>query len=437
MRPQLRSTYDRDILRLAVPAFGALVAQPLYVITDTAIVGHLGTTEIAGLALASAVLLTLSSVLIFLAYGTTGIVGRHLGAGDERGAAHHGVQAVWLALGIGSFFAVVLGLGGGFFIDLFGAEDAVSSSADTYLTISALGIPALLAVMAGTGYLRGLQDTRTPLFVALGTAVVNLVVELVFVYPLDLGVAGSAWSTVIAEYVAAAIYLRTIFKRAAEVGVGPAPDLSALRVSLRGGIHLFVRTLALRGAFLLSTVVAARMGTVELAAHEIGIQIWSLLALSLDAVAIAGQALVARYLGASNTSDARGASQRMIELGVAVGLVFVVVLLVLGRPIAGIFSDDTAVTDLAAFVLIWVAITQPIGGHVFAIDGIHIGAGDLRYLGRAMWVATAVFGACCVFVIGLDLGLGWLWASLFVFMIARAVTLQVRFRTDAWQVTGA
>ena len=202
MNLNLRSSYDRDILRLAVPAFGALVAQPLYVLTDTAIVGHLGTDELAGLALASAVLLTLSSVLIFLAYGTTGIVGRHLGAGDERGAAHHGVQAVWLALVVGVFFAAVFGLGAEQFIGLFNAEPAVAEAAKTYLSISAIGVPAVLAVMAGTGYLRGLQDTRTPLIVALGSALVNLVVELIFVYPMDLGVAGSAWSTVIAEYLA-------------------------------------------------------------------------------------------------------------------------------------------------------------------------------------------------------------------------------------------
>ena len=218
MKIQLRSPYDRDILRLAVPAFGALVAQPLYVLTDTAIVGHLGTSELAGLALASAVLLTLSSILIFLAYGTTGTVGRHLGAGDEPGAARHGVQAVWLALGIGGVFAVLLGFGGEAFIGLFGAEPEVVESANTYLTISAVGIPAVLAVMAGTGYLRGLQDTRTPLFVALGTAAFNLVLEMVFVYPLDMGVAGSAWSTVIAEYVAAAIYLGTIFRSSGRGG---------------------------------------------------------------------------------------------------------------------------------------------------------------------------------------------------------------------------
>ena len=436
MKIQLRSPYDRDILRLAVPAFGALVAQPLYVLTDTAIVGHLGTSELAGLALASAVLLTLSSILIFLAYGTTGTVGRHLGAGDGPGAARHGVQAVWLALGIGGVFAVLLGFGGEAFIGLFGAEPEVVESANTYLTISAVGIPAVLAVMAGTGYLRGLQDTRTPLFVALGTAAFNLVLEMVFVYPLDMGVAGSAWSTVIAEYVAAAIYLGTIFRRAGEAGVGPKPNVSALGVSLRGGLHLFVRTLALRGAFLLSTIVAAQMSTTDLAAHEIGLQMWALLALSLDAVAIAGQALVARFLGAGDTTSARHASQRMIVIGVGFGVLVAVVLLGLSSVVAQVFSNDPAVVDLAAFVLIWVAITQPIGGHVFAIDGILIGAGDLAYLGRAMWTATLVFATCCSAVVFGDLGIGWLWASLMMFMMARSATLQWRFHTDSWQVTG-
>ncbi len=421
---------------MAVPAFGALVAQPLYVLTDTAIVGRIGTNELAGLALASAVLLTLSSVLVFLAYGTTGVVGRHLGAGDERGALHHGIQAVWLAVGIGLLVAVFVFLAGPAILASFGATEKVTDAGTTYLSISALGIPAVLATMAGTGYLRGLQDTRTPLYVALGTAVLNLVVELILVFPLDLGIAGSAWSTVLAEYIGAAFYLRVIAVNARRLDVDAAPDAKALRVSLRGGLHLMVRTLALRGAFLLSTIVASQMGTIELAAHEIGLQVWITLALALDAIAIAGQALVARHLGASDTKSARAVSQRMVVLGIGAGTSFSVILLALAGPIAGVFSTDPAVTNLASFVLVWVAITQPIGGHVFALDGILIGAGDLRYLGRAMWVATVVFAVCVSVVIYADLGIGWLWGGLLVFMVTRSITLDHRFRTDAWMVTG-
>ena len=432
----LRSPHDRDIVRLALPAFGALVAQPVYVLTDTAIVGRIGTAELAGLSLASAVLLTLTAMLIFLAYGTTGVVGRHLGAGDERGAAHHGVQAIWLSLGVGVFFSGVLLTAGPSLVEAFGAESAATEAAKTYLLISALGVPAILATLAGTGYLRGLQDTRTPLVVALATALVNLVLEIVLVYPLDLGVAGSAWSTVVAEYLGAAVYLRAIFAKARRLDVSIRPDGRALATMAHGGVHLFIRTIALRGAFLISTIVASTMGTVQLAAHEIGIQIWSLLALALDSVAIAGQALVARYLGAANTKAAREASQRMIVLSICLGVLFLVVLLSLSGPISAIFSEDDAVTDLAAFVLVWVAITQPIGGHVFAIDGILIGAGDLKYLGRAMWVATTIFGTCAAVVVYADLGIGWLWASLLVLMVTRAVTLQARFSTDAWQITG-
>jgi len=421
---------------LAVPAFGALVAQPLYVLTDTAIIGRIGTNELAGLALASAVLLTLSSVLIFLAYGTTGVVGRYLGAGDQRGALRHGIQAVWLALGIGLVVTGLVLVGGPGALAAFGATSEVTDSAKTYLSISAIGIPAVLATMAGTGYLRGLQDTRTPLYVALGTALLNLVVELVLVFGLDLGIAGSAWSTVLAEYVGAAFYLRVIVANARRLGVSTAPDAKALRLSLRGGFHLMVRTLALRGAFLLSTIIASTMGTIELAAHEIGLQVWITLALALDAIAIAGQALVARHLGSSNTEAARAVSQRMIVLAVGAGVSFSVVLFALAGPIASIFSADPEVTSLASFVLIWVAITQPIGGHVFALDGILIGAGDLKYLGRAMWVATVVFAVCVTAVIVGELGIGWLWAGLLIFMITRSITLHHRFRTDSWQITG-
>ena len=432
-----RNRHDRAILTLAVPAFGALVAEPVYVLTDTAIVGHLGTEELAGLAIAAAVLLSAHAAMIFLAYGTTSIVGRLLGAGDHQHAAVQGVQALWLALVLGLLCASGLAAVSGPIIDLFDPVAPVRAHALTYLRVSLIGLPGMLLVLAGTGYLRGMQNTRTPLLVAVISAIANLGIELVLVFALDWGVAGSAWSTVVVQLGSGAIYALSITGHARQLGASLRPHLSSLLTYAKVGAQLFVRTAALRGSLVIAAALAARLGTVDVAAHQIGMEIWSLLALALDAVAIAGQALVAQELGASRVDQAREASRRMIGMSVQVGVLFAVILL-LGRtwfPL--VFSDDPAVTGLAAFVLLFVALMQPINGVVFALDGILIGAGDLRFLARAMVVAFAIFVAMGVAVRATEAGIGWLWAAIAGLMVVRMLPLWHRFRTERWVVVGA
>jgi putative MATE family efflux protein len=237
-----RRSYDREILRLGIPALGALVAEPLYVLVDTAIVGHIGTSELAGLGIGSTLVLTAYTTLIFLAYGTTGPVARLLGAGDRARAAAHGVQGLWLAalLGLG---LVVVGLAfAGPLVDVMGADGATRGHALTYFRISLLGVPALTTILAGTGYLRGLQDTRTPLFVALATAAGNVVLEVLFVLVWDWGVAGSAWSTVLVQVVGAAAYVLVIGRDVRSLDVPVRPDLAAIRSQVRVSWDLFVRT---------------------------------------------------------------------------------------------------------------------------------------------------------------------------------------------------
>jgi putative MATE family efflux protein len=432
-----RNQHDRAILALAVPAFGALVAEPLYVLTDTAIVGHLGTEELAGLAIAAAVLLSAHAAMIFLAYGTTSIVGRLLGAGNQHQAAVQGVQALWLALALGIAVAGLLGVTSGPIVDLFGPVPEVRTHALTYLRVSLIGVPGMLLVLAGTGYLRGLQDTRTPLLVAVVSAVANLVIELVLVFALDWGIAGSAWSTVIVQLGSGAVYAWSISGHARQLGASLRPHISSLATYARVGAQLFVRTAALRGSLVIAAAIAARLGTIDVAAHQIGMEVWSLLALALDAVAIAGQALVAQELGASRVEQAREASRRMIGMSVQAGLLFAVVLLAGRTWFPLVFSDDPAVTELAAFVLLFVAMMQPLNAVVFALDGILIGAGDLRFLAQAMVVAFAVFVALAVGVWATGAGMGWLWAAIVGLMVARMLPLWHRFRTERWIVVGA
>ncbi|MCU0310607.1 MAG: MATE family efflux transporter [Acidimicrobiales bacterium] len=429
---------DRQILRLAVPALGALVAEPLYILADTAVVGRaLGTDSLAGLAVASSVLLLGYSLFVFLAYGTTAAVARLMGAGDEREAAHQAVQGLWLALALGIVVAAITAVLAQPLLRMLGAEGTVLTEATVYLRISLLGVPAMMIVLAGTGYLRGLQDTRTPLLVAVGSSVLNLLLGVWWIVGLDFGIGASAASTVVAQWASAAVYVGwvVVAVRRHTVPLAPRPrTLSRLAVV---GRDLFLRTAALRLSFLLAVAVATRIGTEDVAAHQVAFEIWNLLALTLDALAIAGQSMIGHHLGAGSAPDARTVGRRLLELGVAAGALLGLVVLAARPWLPSLFTTDESVATLAGFVLLFVAAMQPVNGAVFVLDGLLIGAGDMGFLGRAMWIALAVFAPLAIAVAVLGLGLGWLWAALTVFMIARLVVLALRWRTDRWAVTGA
>jgi putative MATE family efflux protein len=427
---------DREILRLALPAFGALVAEPLYVLADTAIVGHLGTYQLGGLGVAGAVLTATFGVFNFLAYGTTAIVARHVGAGDERSAAEHGVAGMWLALALGIGLMALGLLLSGVVVDAMGASAHVAPYALTYLRISLLGAPFVLLALAGTGYLRGLQDTRTPLYIAVAANVFNLGLEVVLVYGIHLGVAGSAWGTVIAQIGAAAAYLGIVRLNLRRAHASARPRRDRVRAAAVIGAHLTVRTASLLFAFTSASAIAARLGDVQIAAHQIAWQLWWFLALCLDAIAIAGQAIVGRALGAADAVGTRAAARRMLQWGLVVGI-GLGVLVVLFEPLVAVaFTHDGSVRDELGPVLIAVALMQPLGAIVFVLDGILIGAGDARYLALAMAAATACYLPCALLVLAADAGLVALWGALFVFMIARLIGMGRRYRGDAWLVTG-
>ncbi|MFD8803312.1 MATE family efflux transporter [Streptomyces atroolivaceus] len=436
-QPPSRRRHDREIIALAVPAFGALVAEPLFVMVDSAVVGHLGTPQLAGLAVAAALLTTAVSIFVFLAYATTAAVARQVGAGDLASAIRQGMDGIWLALLIGAaVVAVTLPLAP-WLVDIFGASDTASPYATTYLRISSLGIPAMLVVLAATGVLRGLQDTRTPLYVAIGGFTVNGALNVGLVYGAGLGIAGSAWGTVIAQMGMALVYLIVVVRGARRHGASLRPDAAGIRASAQAGVPLLVRTLSLRAVLMIATAVAARLGDTDIAAHQIILSLWSLTAFALDAIAIAGQAIIGRYLGADDTKGAREACRRMVQWGIASGIILGVVI-VLARPLfVPLFTSDTSVQDTLLPALLVVALSQPISGVVFVLDGVLMGAGDGRYLAWAMILTLAVFAPVALLVPSLGGGLTALWAAMTLMMIVRLVTLWIRMRSGRWLVTGA
>ncbi len=436
----------QEILRLAVPAFLALVAEPLFLLADSAIVGHLGVEPLAGLGVASAVLLTAAGVFVFLAYGTTSVVARRLGADDLPGALGAGVDGLWLSLVLGALTAVGVALAAPALCAAFGASAGVQEQAATYLRISALGIPGMLVVLGATGLLRGLQDTGTPLVVAVAGFGLNIALNLLLVYGVGLGITGSAIGTVVAQTGMAVALVATVLRAARPLGAPLAPHPAGVLRAALGGLPLLVRTLALRGGIVVTTVVAARYGDTALAAHQIVATVWNALAFALDALAIAAQALTGKALGAGDVAGTRDAARTMARWGVGAGIVTGIVLLPLGPVIGRGFSSDPAVVSAAAWAFVVVAVVQWLAGYVFVVDGVLMGAGDTLWLALAMVLAAVVWAPVVLWASaggaplpgpsGHPLAGLWIWFG-GGFMALRAVGLWWRFRGDRWLVTGA
>ncbi len=443
-RPQTGRASDREILRLAVPAFLALVAEPLFLLTDAAIVGRLGTAQLAGLGVAAVVLQTVIGLCVFLAYGTTGSVARRLGAGDLRGALAQGVDGLWLAVIIGSVVTILGVLLTGPLVRVFGASEQVTEPAEIYLRIAFLGTVPLLLMLAATGVLRGLQDTRTPLYVAIGGNALNVVLNLLLVYPAGLGIAGSALGSVLAQVASAAAFVVVVVRAARRQGASLRPDLPGIRAAVRAVVPLVVRTLTLRAALLVTTyavthaAVGARDQEVDLATHQLAMTLWTFLAFVLDAIAIAAQALTGRSLGAGDVAGTRATTDRMVRWGAWSGVVTGLLLAAASPWLGQLFTADTDVHDLLVPVLLVAAIGQPIAGIVFVLDGVLIGAGDGRYLARAGVLTLVAYAPVALVLAATSAGVVAIWVAFSaVFMGARLVVLLHRSRGDAWMVTGA
>jgi putative MATE family efflux protein len=431
MRRVLRPL-DREVFALAVPALGALAAEPLYVLVDTAIVGHLGTTQLAALAIAATVLSSAFALCIFLTYGTTAQVARLHGAGRDEEAAALGSQALWLGLAIGVVLLVAALAFAPAAVRLMGGENEVADGAVTYLRIAALGAPFFMLATAGQGFLRGIGDLRTPLVILVAAHAVNVVLELLFVYGFGWGLAGSAWGTVIAQAGMGTAFVQ-VQRRA---GFEP-PLLARMRPLIRIGAEIAVRTSALLASFLVASAVLARVSSPALAAHQIAFQLFVFLALVLDALAIAAQVMVGRALGAGDAVLARAAATRVILWSAVVGAGFGLVLLGLSDVIPRAFTSDERVVEQAQEIWWLFAALMPLNGAVFALDGILIGAGDTRFLMWGMLGASAVYIPIALLALDQGWGIFGVWCGLAALIVVRLATCGGRFLSERWVLTGA
>ncbi len=428
---------DRQILKLALPVLATLAADPLYELTDTAILGHLGTAELGGAAIGIVLLGLVQAVFIFLMFGTTAMVARLIGADRHAEAASAGIQALWLATGIGVSVALMVWPLAPTLVGWFGGDGEVAAAAELYFRVSLLGLPAFLLVMAAVGYLRGCHDTTTPLFVALGTVALNLVIEVVAIYGLGFGVGASALGTVVAKWTGAIILIGFVLRDAHRLHVSRRPRPAQLRGLSTTAVPLFVRTVFLRGVITIAAAVAARLGDISLAGYAIAFQVWMTLTYLVDGLEVAGQVLVGNALGAGDVPGARLVGRRTLMWSTVLGAVAGFVVWVLRTPIADVFTDDPEVIAIAVSSLVWVAAMQPVCAAAFALDGVMVGAGDLWYLAWVMVAASLVFVPVAWLLVLPSDSIGWLWAALAGFMALRGAAMWLRFTGSRWSRPGA
>ncbi|MFC4067952.1 MATE family efflux transporter [Actinoplanes subglobosus] len=432
--PPQRTATARRIAGLALPALVVLAAEPLYVLVDTAVVGHLGSLPLAAVAIGGTVMSFAVWFGTLMAYGTTGRAARRFGAGDRAAAVAEGVQASWLALAVGLLLALLGTVAAGPLAGLLAGDPATAEAAAGWLRIAALGAPGLLLAAAGNGWMRGVQDTRRPLRIVLGANVLSAILCPVLVYPAGLGLTGSAIANVTAQTLGGALFLTALIRETR--ALRPVPSIIVRQVVL--GRDLLIRGAAFQACFLSATAVASRFGVAAVGAHQIGLQLWFFAALVLDAVAIAAQSLVGAALGAGLTDEARDVARRVTLAGGVAAVAFAALAAAGASVVPGWFTPDPAVHDQAAIIWPWFVGLLPFAGVVYALDGVFIGAGDVAFL-RTLTILSALLGFLPAIwtAYALDLGLGGVWAGLGLFTLARFAGLILRWRSPRWLVTGA
>ncbi|MGH3451212.1 MAG: MATE family efflux transporter [Haloechinothrix sp.] len=424
----------RRVFGLAVPALGVLAAEPLYVLVDTAVVGHLGALPLAGLAVGGIVLSQVAAQLTFLSYGTTARTARLHGAGRRADAVAEGVQATWLAVAVGLIVLVAGQLLAWPIARTLAGDDTIATEAVSWLRIALFGAPLILITMAGNGWMRGVQDILRPLRYVLAGNGISAVLCPVLVYGAGWGLEGSAVANVVAQVISAGMFLRAL----ASERVPLRPQPAVMRAQLVLGRDLVLRSLAFQACFLSAAAVAARTSAEAVGAHQIVLQLWVFLSLVLDSIAIAAQSLVGAALGARSAESAKRIARQLTAYGLVLGCVLLVVFAAVSDLLPRAFTSDAGVLAEVPHAWWFFVALQPIAGVVFALDGVLLGAGDARYL-RTTTLASAALGFLPLVWVSLAFGWGLvgIWTGLAAFMVLRLAAVLARLRSGKWAVVGA
>ena len=430
--PQRPRTIDRRVVALAVPAVGALVADPLLGVVDTAVAGRVSTAALGALGLSVALLGAGTWVFNFLVYGTTSAVARAVGADDAVAAGRRVVHAAVVATGIGLVVATLLLVGAPTLVRAADAVPELVPPAVDYLRVRAVGLPFLLLAMVGHGAFRGVGDTRTPLLVVLLANVVNATLNVVLVVYGGFGLAGIAWATVAAEVLAVVVFAVLLRRLDLDLTGHGLPDRAALKELLVVSRDIVLRTGGLLLGLLLVASAAARVGVVTAAAHQVLYQVFLLSSFLLDALAVAGQAIVGGALGRGDTALALATARRLVRWGIGAGLAVAALLAALGGVVPGLLTQDPTVLAAAGAAWLVAALVQVPGGIAFVLDGVLMGAEDWAYLRTWTVLAAVSAGAAALVVAAGGGGLVALWWCVVGLMVVRAGALLHRVARPRW-----
>ncbi|RVW09763.1 MATE family efflux transporter [Prescottella agglutinans] len=428
----------RRILGLALPALGVLAAEPLYLLLDIAVVGHLGALALAGLAVGGLILAQVSTQLTFLSYGTTARASRLYGAGRERDAVGEGVQATWLALGIGTALVAIVQLFAGPITRLIAGSGDIAVEAERWLRIAVFGAPLILVAMAGNGWMRGVQNTLRPLQFVLAGQVLSAVLCVLLVHGVGGAprweLAGSAVANVAGQALSAVLFVAVLLRS----GVPRRPRPAVMRAQLVLGRDLILRSLAFQACFLSAAAVASRFGAAAVAAHQVVLQLWNFVALTLDSLAIAAQTLVGAALGRGEIRGADRLAWRLTRWSAVFAAVLALAFAAGSAVVPTLFTDDAGVLDQASVAWWFFVGIIPVAGVVFALDGVLLGAGDAAFL-RTATLACALIGFLPLIWSSLvwDWGLAGIWTGLTVFMVLRMFAVLWRTASGRWAIAGA
>lgn len=422
------------LLRLSGSAFLVLAAEPTFVLVDTAVVGHLGRVPLGALGVGGTLLSLVAMLGAFLDYGTTSRAARWFGAGHRGRAIDEGVAATVLALLLGAVGVVIGELAAGPMLDLLaGGPGPVAHAAAQWFRIAVLGVPGMLVVLAGNGWMRGVQNTRQPVRIVVVANVLSAAASPVLVYPLGMGLAGSAVANLGAQLVAGLLFMRALhverrFWR---------PCRRLLVGQLRTARDLLGREVGFQVALLTAAAVAARMGAGVLAAHQIGLECWEFTALLLDSFAIAAQSLVGAALGAHDPVHARRVAWQVARCGAYAGVAFGAALAAGWWLIPAAFTSSAVVRHQAHILWPFFFGMQPAAGVVFALDGVLVGAGDVGFLRTVTIVATVgVYAPLAIAALHWHWGVAGIWAGLTAAIMVRLVGMVWRCASGRWVVLG-
>ena len=427
------SVSARRIVVLAASAFVVLAAEPLFILVDTAVVGHVGSIPLAALGAGGTVMTLLALIGSSLEYGTTGRAARFFGAGQRAAAVNEGVQASWLGFGLGLIGIVVGEALAGPLATVLAGHGQVARAAESWLRIAVLGLPGILLVLAGNGWMRGVQDTKSPVRIVVLANVLSAIASPLLVFPAGLGLEGSAIANVAAQWVGAALFLRALRRE----HVPLRAQKSVMRRQLVVSRDVVLRAAAFQAAYLTAAGVAGRMGAAQLAAHQVGLQLWEFVALLLDSFAIAAQSLVGAALGGEDAGQARDTASRVMRYGLVTGIVFAGLIAAGWFAIPAVFTSDPLVRNQIHILWPWLIGMLPVGGVLFALDGVLFGSGDFAFL-RTVTLVAALCGFVPIALLALLLhwGIGGVWAGLACFIAMRFVGMIWRIRGDKWLITG-